>query len=162
MGCRPYRDNMYCMRLVGQYGAVYVRLKGTFPMTYGWLRLGMDLPVSISARYVPTNRSLFYIGLLTVAVLGGFLYVAGGEVTNDQRSPLNTAFRFDPRTHSWLQIASMNHRRESFQLGVLNGMLYAVGRYFTPVDVITSIRYYAHFWTAVRLMATLYDNNANV
>ena len=62
-----------------------------------------------------------------VAILGGFLYVAGGESTNDQRSPLNTAFRFDPRTNSWLKIADMKNRRESFQLGVLAGMLYAVG-----------------------------------
>ncbi len=64
----------------------------------------------------------------TVAALGGFLYIAGGEETNDQRSPLNTAYRLNPRNNSWLQIASMKHRRESFQLGILNGMLYAVGQ----------------------------------
>jgi len=62
-----------------------------------------------------------------VAELGGFLYVAGGEETNDQRSPLNTAFRYDPRTKVWLQIGSMIQARESFQMGVLNSRLYAVG-----------------------------------
>ncbi|XP_013416498.1 kelch-like protein diablo [Lingula anatina] len=62
-----------------------------------------------------------------VAVLSGFLYVAGGEKTNGQETPLNTAHRYDPRTDTWLQIASMKHCRESFQLGVLNGLIYAVG-----------------------------------
>ena len=63
------------------------------------------------------------------AVLGGFLYVAGGEKTNDQRSPLSSAWRYDPRKDSWLQVASMKMRRESFQLCVLGGALYAVGGY---------------------------------
>ncbi|XP_074651691.1 kelch-like protein 31 [Tubulanus polymorphus] len=62
-----------------------------------------------------------------VAVLGGFIYVAGGEMTNDQRSPLNTVYRYDPRSDIWLQVASMKHQRESFQLAVLNGHLYAIG-----------------------------------
>ncbi|CAH1795785.1 unnamed protein product [Owenia fusiformis] len=76
-----------------------------------------------------------------VATLGGFLYVAGGETTNDQRSPLATAFRYDPRNDTWLKIASMNHSRESFQLGVLAGgrvdqeeSLSAVERYNPAVD----------------------------
>ncbi|XP_077989300.1 kelch-like protein 26 [Glandiceps talaboti] len=63
-----------------------------------------------------------------VAVLGGFLYVAGGRhTTNVSESPTNTAYRYDPRTDLWIEIASMKSQRESFQLGVLDGMLYAVG-----------------------------------
>ena len=59
------------------------------------------------------------ISLIPVAVLGGFLYVAGGEETNDQRSPLNTAHRYDPRTDTWLQITSMRQARESFQVHIV-------------------------------------------
>ena len=73
------------------------------------------------------DKDIFF-ELYTAAVLGGFLYVAGGEPTNDQRSPVNTAFRYDPRNHTWLQIANMKNKRESFNLGVLNNMLYAVGK----------------------------------
>ena len=69
-------------------------------------------------------------------VEGGFLYVAGGEETNDQSSPCNTAYRFDPRTSTWLQIDSMKERRESFQLGMLSGMLYAVGEEAMFIDIL--------------------------
>ncbi|XP_070542047.1 kelch-like protein 26 [Ptychodera flava] len=63
-----------------------------------------------------------------VAVLGGFLYVAGGRHTTDRTEhPTDRAHRYDPRTNSWIEIASMKNKRESFQLGVLDGMLYAVG-----------------------------------
>lgn len=62
-----------------------------------------------------------------VAVLGGFLYVAGGERTNDHKSSENEVYRYDPRTDAWLQVASMRFKRQSFQLVGLNGMLYALG-----------------------------------
>ncbi|XP_064621071.1 kelch-like protein 31 [Lineus longissimus] len=97
-------------------------------------RLKSDL-VNTSISYLDTDKGQWY--LLTnmpgprhhhaVAVLGGFLYVAGGEENNDQQSPLNTAYRYDPKTDAWLKIANMKHRRESFELGVLSGMLYAIG-----------------------------------
>lgn len=95
--------------------------------------------------------SLHAIYFFAVAVLGGFLYIAGGEEMNDQQSPVSTAHRYDPRTDTWLQIANMKKRRESFQLGVLTGMLYAVGElkrskfhvarifndvYYNPIDAI--------------------------
>ncbi|XP_071965605.1 kelch-like protein 9 [Antedon mediterranea] len=63
-----------------------------------------------------------------VVNLGGFLYIIGGrETTNKQDVPLKTAFRYDPRTDSWIQIADMKRARESFQVGVLDGKIYAVG-----------------------------------
>lgn len=62
-----------------------------------------------------------------VAVLGGFLFVAGGEECNDQRSPLRTAWRYDPRADHWQEISPMIRARESFQLAALCGKLYAVG-----------------------------------
>ncbi|XP_033634262.1 kelch-like protein diablo [Asterias rubens] len=62
------------------------------------------------------------------AVLGGFLYVAGGrEVLNSPDAPLKSGHRYDPRTDSWIQIADMRNARESFQMGVVDGMIYAVG-----------------------------------
>lgn len=64
-----------------------------------------------------------------VAVLGGFLYVAGGERTNDHKSPENSVYRYDPRTNTWLPVASMKYKRQSFQLVALNGLLYAIGKY---------------------------------
>ena len=63
-----------------------------------------------------------------MAVLNGFLYVAGGETTNDKCEPKKTVCRFDPRNNSWVSVASMQNCRQSFQLGVLNGALYAVGK----------------------------------
>ncbi|PIK33671.1 putative kelch-like protein 9 [Apostichopus japonicus] len=64
-----------------------------------------------------------------VAVLGGFLYVAGGrERTSPTDHPLKTAYRYDPRTDSWIKIADMLHGRESFQLGILKEMIYAIGQ----------------------------------
>ena len=66
--------------------------------------------------------------MFAVAVLGGFIYVAGGESQNNMKTPINKAYRFDPRTGSWLKIADMKKARESFQLCVLTNMLYAIGK----------------------------------
>lgn len=68
---------------------------------------------------------------LSVAVLNGFLYVAGGEASNDTCEPMRSVCRYDPRNCSWLTVASMQNCRQSFQLGVLNGALYAVGKCIT-------------------------------
>ncbi|KAI8490135.1 hypothetical protein Bbelb_322050 [Branchiostoma belcheri] len=61
-----------------------------------------------------------------VAVLGGFVYIVGGEELGKSKSVLSTACRYDPRTGEWLTVASMNKCRQSFQLGVLDDFLYAV------------------------------------
>ena len=73
---------------------------------------------------------ILQILLFAVAVLNGFLYVAGGEIANDQCTPLKSVCRYDPRNSSWMQVASMQNCRQSFQIGVLNGALYAVGKAF--------------------------------
>lgn len=62
-------------------------------------------------------------------IFGGFLYIAGGERYNNSMAPLNTVFRFDPRSGAWLKVASMKHNRQSFNLAVLNNLMYAVGKY---------------------------------
>lgn len=62
-------------------------------------------------------------------IFGGFLYIAGGERYNNSMAPLNTVFRFDPRSGAWLKVASMKHNRQSFNLAVLNNMMYAIGKY---------------------------------
>ncbi|XP_041464613.1 kelch-like protein 9 [Lytechinus variegatus] len=61
------------------------------------------------------------------ATLGGFLYIAGGRETTSAGSPLRSTHRYDPRINAWLHVADMIDGRESFQLGVLNGKIYAVG-----------------------------------
>ena len=74
--------------------------------------------------------SLFHCPPFSAAVLGGFLYVAGGrEVLNSPDAPLKSGHRYDPRTDSWIQIADMRNARESFQMGVVDGMIYAVGEW---------------------------------
>ncbi|KAJ8029339.1 Kelch-like protein 9 [Holothuria leucospilota] len=88
-----------------------------------------------------------------VAVLGGFLYVAGGrEKANPTDHPLKTAYRYDPRTNSWIQIADLLHSRESFQLGVLNHMLYAIGGRVDDKTSLAEVERYDPFkdkWVAV-------------
>nr|XP_039274709.1 kelch-like protein 26 [Styela clava] len=61
------------------------------------------------------------------AVLGGFLYIAGGDTGQGLTNSSNKVWRYDPWTEEWLQIASMIKARQSFQLGVLDSRLYAVG-----------------------------------
>uniref|UniRef100_A0A7M4FXW1 BTB domain-containing protein n=1 Tax=Crocodylus porosus TaxID=8502 RepID=A0A7M4FXW1_CROPO len=54
-----------------------------------------------------------------VAVIGNFLFVIGGH--------LATAFRFDPRNASWLQVAGMLERRTRFHVDVMSDRILAVG-----------------------------------
>ncbi|KAJ7304354.1 hypothetical protein JRQ81_011905 [Phrynocephalus forsythii] len=66
-----------------------------------------------------------------VAVMDGFLYVAGGEDQSDARNQakhaINNLCRYDPRFNTWLPLASMAHRRTHFSLTAFNGHLYAIG-----------------------------------
>ncbi|XP_041043233.1 kelch-like protein 31 [Carcharodon carcharias] len=66
-----------------------------------------------------------------VAVMDGFLYVAGGEDQNDARNQAKHAVsnfcRYDPRFNSWIHLGSMIHRRTHFSLNVFNGLLFAIG-----------------------------------
>ncbi|XP_037330566.2 kelch-like protein 31 [Pungitius pungitius] len=66
-----------------------------------------------------------------VAVMDGFLYVAGGEDQNDARNQakhaVSTLSRYDPRFNTWLHLASMRQRRTHFSLAASGGRLYAIG-----------------------------------
>ncbi|XP_034016421.1 kelch-like protein 31 [Thalassophryne amazonica] len=66
-----------------------------------------------------------------VAVMDGFLYVAGGEDQNDARNQakhaVGTLSRYDPRFNTWLHLASMRQRRTHFSLAASGGRLFAIG-----------------------------------
>lgn len=66
-----------------------------------------------------------------VAVLDGFLYVAGGEDQNDARNQAKHAVsnfcRYDPRFNNWIHLTSMIQKRTHFSLNIFNGLLFAVG-----------------------------------
>ncbi|XP_053405284.1 kelch-like protein diablo [Mercenaria mercenaria] len=77
-----------------------------------------------------------------VAVLNGFLYVAGGEEVNGAVAPSKTMFRFDPRNGTWMETAHMSTPRQSFQLGVLNSAIYAVGGRVSKNESLASVERY--------------------
>ncbi|XP_066531257.1 kelch-like protein 31 [Hoplias malabaricus] len=66
-----------------------------------------------------------------VAVMDGFLYVAGGEDQNDARNQakhaVSTLCRYDPRFNTWLHLSSMRQRRTHFSLVATGGRLFAIG-----------------------------------
>lgn len=64
-----------------------------------------------------------------VALLGGFLYIVGGQSTYDTKgkTAVDSVYRYDPRFDRWLQVASLNEKRTFFHLSALKGKLYAVG-----------------------------------
>ncbi|KAM6967623.1 kelch-like protein 32 [Aplochiton taeniatus] len=63
------------------------------------------------------------------AVMGHFLFVAGGEVEHatGRTCAVRTACRYDPRGDRWTEVAPMKACREHFVLGALGQYLYAVG-----------------------------------
>ncbi|XP_010887265.1 kelch-like protein 31 [Esox lucius] len=66
-----------------------------------------------------------------VAVLDGFLYVAGGEDQNDARNQAKHAVsnfcRYDPRFNNWIHLTNMMQKRTHFSLNTYNGLLFAIG-----------------------------------
>ncbi|KPP61938.1 kelch-like protein 31-like [Scleropages formosus] len=66
-----------------------------------------------------------------VAVLDGFLYVAGGEDQNDARNQAKHAVsnfcRYDPRFNTWIHLANMIQKRTHFSLNTFNGLIFAIG-----------------------------------
>ncbi|NXI49881.1 KLH13 protein, partial [Chloroceryle aenea] len=64
-----------------------------------------------------------------IAIINDFLFVIGGQCKFDPmgKQPSNEVFRFDPRTTSWLQVASMLERRTRFHADVLSDCILAVG-----------------------------------
>ncbi|XP_045149648.1 kelch-like protein 36 isoform X2 [Echinops telfairi] len=64
-----------------------------------------------------------------VAVLGGFIFIAGGSFSRDNGGDAasNLLYRYDPRCKQWIKVASMNQRRVDFYLASIEDMLVAVG-----------------------------------
>uniref|UniRef100_UPI00398F118B kelch-like protein 26 isoform X2 n=1 Tax=Pristiophorus japonicus TaxID=55135 RepID=UPI00398F118B len=64
-----------------------------------------------------------------VAVLDNFVYVAGGQHLQYRsgEGAVSWCFRYDPHLNHWLRIRAMQEARIQFQLGVLQGMLFATG-----------------------------------
>uniref|UniRef100_F6YTZ8 BTB domain-containing protein n=1 Tax=Ciona intestinalis TaxID=7719 RepID=F6YTZ8_CIOIN len=62
-----------------------------------------------------------------VAVLGGYLYVAGGDSTEGWSSPSDKVWRYDLWSEEWLTVSRMKKPRESFQMAALEMKLYVVG-----------------------------------
>ncbi len=75
---------------------------------------------------IPTPR----VGL-AVGVVNGILYAVGGEIVHTgvggYTEFLSTVEAYDPSTNSWTTKASMPTPRGGLTVGVVNGILYAVG-----------------------------------
>ncbi|XP_034416879.1 kelch-like protein 9 isoform X2 [Cyclopterus lumpus] len=91
-----------------------------------------------------------------VALLGGFLFIVGGQSTYDTKgkTAIDTAYRYDPRFDRWLQIASLNEKRTFFHLSTLKGKLYAVGgrNASGEIDTVESYNLKKNEWTNVSNM----------
>jgi N-acetylneuraminic acid mutarotase len=100
---------------------------------------GTALPLASVETYHPANDSWALVAPMTekrdcpgVGVLGGLLYAVGGE--NDDgfegHQFLQTVEAYNPATNTWAGhnlIAPMHEPRSSMGVGVLGGLLYAVG-----------------------------------
>ncbi|KAJ7997758.1 hypothetical protein DPEC_G00215450 [Dallia pectoralis] len=64
-----------------------------------------------------------------VAVLGGFIFTAGGSSSRDNGGDAasNLLYRYDPRNNQWIKCSPLNQRRVDFYLGSLGECLIAVG-----------------------------------
>ncbi|XP_031536073.1 kelch-like protein 32 isoform X4 [Vicugna pacos] len=90
-----------------------------------------------------------------VAVMGDFLFVAGGEVehASGRTCAVRTACRYDPRSNSWAEIAPMKNCREHFVLGAMDAYLYAVGGRNELRQVLPTVERYCpkkNKWTFVQ------------
>jgi len=100
---------------------------------------GTAFPLASVEAYHPANDSWALVAPMTekrdgpgVGVLGGLLYAVGGQ--NDDgfegHQILMTVEAYNPATNTWAGhnlIAPMHERRSSMGVGVLGGLLYAVG-----------------------------------
>ncbi|KAM9850600.1 kelch-like protein 9 [Aulostomus maculatus] len=91
-----------------------------------------------------------------VAILGGFLFIVGGQSTYDTKgkTAIDSAYRYDPRFNVWLQIASLNEKRTFFHLSALRGKLFSVGgRNATgEIDTVECYNVKKNEWTFVTNM----------
>ncbi|XP_078699897.1 kelch-like protein 26 [Branchiostoma floridae x Branchiostoma belcheri] len=62
-----------------------------------------------------------------IVVLNDFVYVVGGLTEANRESASDACYRYDPRTNSWLQVASMQVRRTCFAFLESGGRLYVIG-----------------------------------
>ncbi|KAF1664408.1 Kelch-like protein 32, partial [Aptenodytes patagonicus] len=90
-----------------------------------------------------------------VAVMGDFLFVAGGEAEHStgRTCAVRTACRYDPRTNSWAEIAPMKNCREHFVLGAVDEYLYAAGGRNELRQVLPTVERYCpkkNKWTFVQ------------
>uniref|UniRef100_A0AAY4AM85 BTB domain-containing protein n=1 Tax=Denticeps clupeoides TaxID=299321 RepID=A0AAY4AM85_9TELE len=90
-----------------------------------------------------------------VAVMGDFLFVAGGEVEHatGRTCAVRSACRYDPRGNRWTDVAPMKACREHFVLGALGQFLYAVGGRNELRQVLPSVERYCpkrNKWTFVQ------------
>ncbi|KAG5271207.1 hypothetical protein AALO_G00177100 [Alosa alosa] len=90
-----------------------------------------------------------------VAVMGHFLFVAGGEVeqSNGRTCAVRSACRYDPRADHWTDIAPMKACREHFVLAALGQFLFAVGGRNELRQVLPSVERYCpkkNKWTFVQ------------
>ncbi|XP_029981654.1 kelch-like protein 9 isoform X1 [Sphaeramia orbicularis] len=92
-----------------------------------------------------------------VALLGGFLFIVGGQSTYDTKgkTAIDSAYRYDPRFDKWLQIASLNEKRTFFHLSALKGKLFAVGGRHASgeIDSVECYNLKKNEWTFVSNMA---------
>nr|XP_057938927.1 kelch-like protein 9 [Doryrhamphus excisus]XP_057938928.1 kelch-like protein 9 [Doryrhamphus excisus] len=99
-----------------------------------------------------------------VALLGGFLFIVGGQSTYDTKgkTAIDAAYRYDPRFNVWLQIASLNEKRTFFHLSALKGRLYAVGGRNATGEIATVECYNVKMnqWTFVRSMTESHYGHA--
>ncbi|KAJ8335544.1 hypothetical protein SKAU_G00388860 [Synaphobranchus kaupii] len=116
------RGGVECLLLVGgevsergeELSSEVRRLEGASSTQVGW---GAE-------TQLPARRSHH-----CVAVLGGFLFTAGGSSSRDNGGDAasNLLYRYDPRSNQWIKVASMNQRRVDFYLGAMEDCLIAVG-----------------------------------
>ncbi|KAL4657460.1 kelch-like protein 32 isoform X1 [Arapaima gigas] len=90
-----------------------------------------------------------------VAVMGHFLFVAGGEVEHatGRTCAVRTACRYDLRCDKWVEIAPMKTCREHFVLGSLGQFLYAAGGRNELRQVLPTVERYCpkrNKWTFVQ------------
>ena len=96
------------------------------PLQDDWTQMaGIPFPVTDPAD-APDGSG---IADHAVVALGGFIYAVGG--TNGTTS-LSSAWRYDPKTDTWKEVASMHVPRCYVAAAVMDGKIYAVGGSTTP------------------------------
>jgi hypothetical protein len=102
---------------------------------------------------MPTPRALFAVG-----VVNGVLYAVGGYNNSAGNViPLGTVEAYDPSTNSWTTKGSMPTPRYSLAVGVVNGILYAVGGIGGGNTLLGTVEAYdpsTNTWTTKASMAT--------